>query len=60
MLGFADSMDLSIVNCHKNITKGLFTRSMNGSDTILDYAFVDSSKLSIVKSLVIDAVGCYF
>ena len=59
MLGFADGVDVSIVNTNRKVTKGVFTRQLNGSKSSIDFAMVSREIEENVTSLVIDEAGKY-
>lgn len=57
-INFVAQANLVIMNTLP-VAKGLFTRFMNGSQSLLDYGLVDSSHVNTVTSFVIDADARY-
>ena len=57
-INFVTQANLVIMNTLP-VAKGLFTRFMNGSQSLLDYGLVDSSHVNTVTSFVIDAEARY-
>ena len=57
-INFITQANLVIMNTLP-VSKGLFTRFMNGSKSLLDYGLVDSSHVNTVSSFVIDAEARY-
>ena len=49
LLGFAKGLDISIINTNQKITKGLFTRRMNGIETVVDYGLMSNEMEEMVK-----------